>query len=345
MRSYLDVVVPHLSQEIAGRGALDRVRAVAGLLPTCHVGGIELRLADDQPALDFVARLADDRGAVPTPFVAHPAWQLVERARRLVSAPSPGDDLVSHVLLEFDLDEPPSPVPVPGLFLELNWAKAAAPGALSSLVDAMGPGFTESAPNRDLLERCVTALPSGASPSHLGAMLSRPQHALRVAVQALPPATVPEYLANIGWRDHDGAFAEFIAGVTPLVDPWTMVGMDVRDRVHARVGVEFFLQRGRDGRGRWRALLDHLVGRGLASDAKVRGVLEWPGAMRAPEAGGSWPSHLEPADRVLRGIGESVIWRRISHIKLVYRPDGVAEAKVYLAFGHSWLPAGAPDAR
>jgi len=345
MREYLEVVSPHLAPAIVGPEAMVRLRAVATVLPCCSLAGLELRLGDHQPDVDFFIRLPRANTGLSASLLAHPDWQAVQRLCDAVAAPSGRlHDQVRHVILEFDLDARPSSVPIPGVFLELNTDDAPAPDALWALAESLAIGSSRSAASPEIVDRCVAALPPGATVAHLGAMLSRPGGALRLVIHGLQPAAVPEYLAAIGWCDRSRLLSTLTADISAFADPWTMLDIDVADAVHPKVGVEFFLRRGNNDQLRWSALFAHLAQRGLASRTKTNALLAWSGFTQQHGVGQAWPENLALGDLLFRGLARSVFWRRINHVKLSYQPDLEPQIKAYLSFGHNWFPAGTATA-
>ncbi len=341
MDGYLEIVSPYLVPAIVNQDALFRLHAVAGLLPPCSLAGLELRLTDDRPDVDFFVRLPYVNPGLAPSLLNHEAWQALQRLCDAVASPSGRlHQQVRHVILEFDLDKPPPAVPMPGLFLELNTDRTFAAPELLAVTDSLDIQRPHSCVSEQTLDCCVTALPSGAKVAHVGVMLSRPGKALRIAIQGMQPADVAGYLESTGWLDPTRQLSTLIADVSALADPVAMVDIDVAKTVCPRVGVEFYLRREADNLPRWRALFAFLVERGLASPAKTRALLAWPGFTQESAANDTWSENLALGDILFRGMAKSIVWRNINHIKLSYQPGEAPEVKAYLGFGHNWFPTG-----
>ena len=341
MNGYLEVVSPYLAPAIVNQEALLRLQAVARLLPPCSLAGLELRLEDNQPNVDFFVRLPYADPGLPPSLLNHPVWQALQRLCVAVASPSGWlHAQVRHIILEFDLDKPPSAVPIPGLFLELNANRTFAPAELLAITDSLDIDQHQCCISQEALDCCVKALPSEAKVAHVGLMLSRPGKALRLAIHGMPPAAVSGYLNSIGWLDPTRQLSALIADISALADPVAMVDIDVANTVRPRIGVEFYVRGETDNRPRWKALLAFLGERGLASPAKTSAVLAWPGFTQERADNHAWSDNLALGDLLFRGLAKSIFWRNINHIKLSYEPGQEPEVKVYLGFGHNWFQTG-----
>jgi hypothetical protein len=339
MDSYVSVVSPFLAAPLVDDVARSRLFAVAGLLPPCSLAGLELRLRDVQPTVDFFVRLPYTRPSFDPLLLTHPVWQAV--ARLCDDIVDPSGTLHAHVarvFTEFDLGADPPTIPVPGLFLQLHEGKVRSASDVLAMVEPLVVCDGSAGVQRAALDCCVTALPTGVALAHLGVMLSRPGAPLRLVIHGVRSADIPDCLGRIGWHDPAHQFAPLIAGIAPYADAVVMLDIDVADEVRPKVGVEFYVRQEADNRERWQTLLGVLVDRGLAGPRKAAAILGWPGVTQEPDDGRPWPETLALGDRLLRGMGASAFWRNINHVKIAYQPGHEAEAKIYLGFGHNWFP-------
>lgn len=338
MDSYVNVVSPFLAAPLVDDIARSRLLAVARLLPPCSLAGLELRLRDDQPTVDFFVRLPYTRLSFDSHLLTHPVWQAVARLCGDIVEPSGTlHAQVARVFTEFDLGAEPPSIPVPGLFLQLHEGRAFSASDVLAMVEPLSVCDGSTAVQRGAIDRCVTALPSGATLAHIGVMLSRPGAPLRLVIHGVRSNEVAGCLESSGWRDPAGQFAPLIAGIAPYADPVVMLDIDVADAVRPKVGVEFYVRQEADNRERWQTLLEVLVDRGLAGPRKAAAILGWPGVTQEPDDGRAWPEALALGDLLLRGMGASAFWRNINHVKIAYQPGHEAEAKIYLGFGHNWF--------
>jgi hypothetical protein len=226
----------------------------------------------------------------------------------------------------------------PAVFLALKDHDLGAGLSLVELVrklvkDPDGAGITER------VRACIDALPDGAAIEFIGAMWSR-AGALRVNVSRLTPGALPGYLRGIGWESDTSNTSNvqwLVSTLYGLVDAWVLC-LDVTDRVMPRLGIECILYQQPECEPRWEALFAFLAEHAVCTDAKIRGVLDWPGYSLRDESPERWPTSLALGDRLVGSQGVSTFYRYISHMKVIYDEDGLS-AKAYLGFCHKWLHA------
>jgi hypothetical protein len=221
-------------------------------------------------------------------------WRrLSDFARRWAEPGSPWLLRVPFLFLEFDADGTRDPVPIPSVFVALDWpldeltqetrqrCRRVGPSTSAGLCAAkeilhLLRGQPLSPAVADLLDRCFLDLPDFGVVLHVAAMLARPGAGVRLSVQ-LPRRAARRYLEALGW----GAGAELEglldahAGETDFTHPAApvQVDFDVGASIGARVGIGL---RPPDERG-WPALLDSLVRRRRCDPAKRDALLQWPG--------------------------------------------------------------------
>jgi len=312
--------------------AWDRALAMAELVPDLgHAVGFECRLAAGADVVDLGLRLrrpavaAGSRvapRAVPEATVPI-AWQrLGELCRRWGD---PDTDLygwVRLVFLEFDADTNVGSVPVPSVFLTLDWPAdpdgdrgVSEPFAAARSGLAVLRGGSLPAAVHDRLERCFRALPPGGRVVHIGAMLGRAADWVRLSI-AMPRTVLVTYLASIGFPGSIDAIETAVHHLTPAAVR-VQIECDVRETVAARLGLVLA-----DGSGRApSALLDRLVADGLCAPPKRAALLAWPGRFT-----GRLPGHARPRE----------LQRNVSHIKVTHAPGEAPSAKAYLAITSPW---------
>lgn len=345
MDGYVAVVSPHLPSSIVSQQALARIRTVAAKLPPCSLAGLEFRLRDDRPEVDFFVRLPYATPRFDPSLVTDRVWQAAQRVCDEMSRPSGAlHEQVRFLFLEFDLDAPPREIPIPALFFELHTDRSFSAGDLVAIASAVGPDCSRQDVSLEALGRCVSALPPGANVAHMAVMPSRPGGAMRIVIDGVVPTAVGSYLQAIGWRDSAGALASLVDEIAAIADPVVMVDIDIAETVRPKVGVEFYSRREPDPVLRWHALFDHLVNRGLASRTKTSALLDWPGFTQETATNPAWAENLSLGDLLFRGMAKSMFWRSLNHVKLTYQPGHEPEVKAYLGFGHSWFPTTAAAA-
>lgn len=205
------------------------------------------------------------------------------------------------LFLEYDEDTPLEPVPVPSVFVGLDWPleelgeEARRPGRTDS---AQTPGLSDvkqmlavlrpqplSAAADALFGRCFALMPAGGLVLHLAVMLGRPGAAVRLSL-SVPGQEAPAYFDALGWSRGLPALEQslaFEADASGSSHPQRIVqiDVDVGDALGPAVGV--MLQP--SVTGSWRRLLDALVTAGYCERGRRDALLAWPRAATASEEG------------------------------------------------------------
>ena len=340
----LPYVLRDLPTDLAQPESLPALYKMASYLAPIASGGFECRLgAEPQVDLQQCIRANESQLALLhahwTESVAKhaptdPIWaRLLAFTHRASVAPcrQPSSVLrttLSEIWLEFDADTLSGALPLPSLFFGVQQEAPDADdrGVASDRLSAcqtvlellLGTAFSHDL--RESLHRCFAACTNDLFISHIGVMLSRPTEAVRVNVKRLSPDTVGAYLQQIGWPGWPGKIDEVVALISKVdryVDRIT-VCLDVGRTISPRVGLECILLEQPPEESRWAAFLADLVDWGLCLPEKRAALLTWPG------------------QTVMHS--ERSIVRRLSHIKLDYRPNHPLQAKGYLWFSHEWGP-------
>jgi len=76
--------------------------------------------------------------------------------------------------------------------------------------------------------------------------------------------------------------------------------------------------------------LGYLAARGFCEPRKREAILGWSGQTTPMNAEAPWPDHLIAASLLQPRNRFTLFNRRLAHIKLVWRPHGLPQAKGYL---------------
>lgn len=340
MGDYLKVVTPNLHTDLVSPLALFNIQALAEILPSASAI-LECRLAAAQSQVDLILFLPCYNPTLPERFQTHPVWQFFQEfCQEWVAPTSFLHQSVKDVWLEFDVDGPPSQVPVPCIFLLLNQESVSDTQALISVARRIlnDRATTQFESN---LRLCADSLPEGAQITYIGAMLSRPTNTVRLNLGGISPQQLPDYLEKIGWSEPTNTLESLVSTLSDLVDEIRLFDIDVGDTVLPKIGLECFFRKQPKHEPRWQTFLDHLVEWGLCTQAKKNAFLAWPGYTQRNQAPELWPSNLNPVDLFLGSRALSIFVRRLSHVKIVYQPGTPLEAKGYLGFSHAWFDASA----
>ena len=344
------VVAAYLPVSLVSPESLQRVISLTRQLPAAlsQFVYIECRLTASDPQVDVILNITDAGRriiagqnpviALPERLRAHPLWQrVIEFCRRWTDPRSPLHDTVRSIWLEFDLDERCSDVPVPGIFVRLEGGidqttSVPEPEKVLLVCNAILPvllGRELESSMHEHVRRCIDSLPAGARLSEIGALLPRADHWIRLCIKDVPEPLLLPYLSSVGWGGHSNELQSILERFSKAEVPGHRGAMhpgyldlDVGDVVEARLGLEYFMERGPRqlvhgvSESAW---LDKLVDARVCARDKRDGLLAWPGYFHARFAHEVWPS---------------VVVRHANHVKLVYAPGQPLIAKAYLYFLH-----------
>jgi hypothetical protein len=247
---------------------------------------------------------------------------LASFARAWSTAGSQLERLTRHVWLEFDAaGDGGGSEPVPGIvFLHpidgsasggQRWARAHV--QLTAQMADLVQGRPMRGEVRARLEDCLIALPAHARVFCIGVMAGRPSADARVCLKGLCPGDHVKYLGRVGFAGSSRATAllEELASYVDAINLDLDVGAAVGPRAHLELRCDEEVSPGASTR--WARLMAFLVARDLVLPAKATAMLGWPGL---------------PVER-LGPARTSLFLRKLSHVKLTWTSDGVAEAKGY----------------
>jgi hypothetical protein len=336
MENYLKIVTPYLHPDLVSPEALSHIQPLAQILPPTSVGGFECRLGATQSRVDLQVSIPRLTLNLPQRFLTHPVWQFFQELCQEWSDPTSFlYQGVERIWMEFDLDGEQFSLPIPCIFLLFNQKIVMDAQSLIETTSRL-LNYQVSPPIESNLRRCADFLPAGAKISHLGAMLSRRAHGVRLNVEGISPLQLPDYLVQIGWSDPSNTLSTLVSNLSEFVD-YIYLSFDVSDTILPRIGLECYLHKPPTHELKWQLFLDYLVEKELCTSAKKDALLCWYGFTKKSSVANLWPSNISVCDRLFGSGAKSVFWRRLSHIKLVYQPGIPLEAKGYLGFGHSWV--------
>ena len=155
----------------------------------------------------------------------------------------------------------------------------------------------------------------------LGVWLARPVDTFRICAPGLPLRDIPAVVKALGWSGPADAYAsrwrDLLSSATGARCTWMPAAAS-----HRGSASKYFGERSAS----WRRhdpddtrVLDYLVEKDMCLPNKRDAVLSWVGAFRL---GG----HDDEG-------GAALFLRTVSHVKLVFEPDQLPQAKAYLAVG------------
>ncbi|MEQ8188719.1 MAG: hypothetical protein ABRQ39_12175, partial [Candidatus Eremiobacterota bacterium] len=169
---------------------------------------------------------------------------------------------------------------------------------------------------KDNLRFCLQALPEGARVVYAALMMSRGTEAVRVVIE-IDKEFLEDYLAHIKFPDLTKEAMELIEELSQFPG-FCRYNLDISHRVLPKIGIEYFLQSKEEKKKPdTEGFLTHLVRRSLCTPEKCDALMKWTG----------YTSTIFPFE-----LYHSYIFRKISHMKIVYEKAFPPEAKAYISF-------------
>ena len=342
----LQIILPNLSRALVTADALDPIVRLAQLLPPIHCAGFECRLDGNNSHVDFQQRILADQSEpeqlrhhiLRSGWVTVSPWTRIDAFCSHLNNPSSVIyNMLSEFWLEFDILSSPPSIPAPSIFLSFkrpfpeNIFLKIATGVLVLLQDRPAPASLLSN-----LRHICRVCPEGAGSTDIGILLARNTEIIRANLGTLPPDRIKSFLEKIRWCGNMDAFVNTYQRLSVLADRMSLC-LDVGAEIYPRIGLECFIHPQTDNASPWAQLIDELTGSGLCTHSKGEALQLWPGFTYPTSSPVPWPvglmieSMLGPSDRF------SVMGRRLSHIKLDFRPQQSPSAKAYFGFGRLWL--------
>ncbi|MCF2970436.1 2OG-Fe(II) oxygenase [Synechococcus sp. Nb3U1] len=355
LSEHLQVIQPSVPVELLDAESWQGIQAIAQLLPASLTNffGFECRLGIPEAAGDFLICLDAKEAGRNTLASAEygasllqsePIWQRIHQlGQHWQSAGSLLSERVHNIWLEFDVERSgPVSTPLPSCFIgslpiygnpvegdEIHHWLLNEPLTL-----LRGEALPTSVQATVL--RCLQALPIGAYVFQVGLMLARRNDWVRLCIRDIDPDQILTYLDTIGWPGSLAGLEQLLNQLEPTVDRIDL-DLDVEGSIGPKLGLECYLigQPARDPR--WSHFLDSLVALGLCLPQKREALLRYPGYVRERHYPETWPHPLQKLSQLLGPDCESVFYRGLHHIKVVYRGEQVLEAKAYLAVSQQVL--------
>jgi hypothetical protein len=353
-----DLARTYIPDALIGCAEAQKVRAIAHHLPASLSSDLlfECRLGADAPQVDFSLGLDPDAWAAQHEAAGGSAVSLSDRFAALRPVQSlcdawttegtPLHDAISAVSLEYDAPETQerrgplpdparrkAPFPVPAVFMKIRspGENEQGPGArqrtlhdrLGTAVGALFPGTDTPRPFDARLRHCVDALPERARLTWVARMLSRDDNRIRMCVSRMDARAIKTFLDAIRWPG-DSEQVSDQARELESRGAKIMLAFDLGEDVGKRLGLELRVPSSLPSRGLeaeaspYASLLTYFHKQGLCTEEKRRAGSAWCGAIRTPGV------HADTA----------ALFFHNELMKLVYRPYGGKEVKLYPGIRH-----------
>ncbi|GAX37844.1 hypothetical protein [Nodularia sp. NIES-3585] len=355
LTDYIKLVQPYTDSALISSENWAKINAVAEFFPS-HITsffGFECPLGVAAAKSDFLICvdveasgreiLAADHGGLPKSLLSTPIWQHIHKfSQEWQTKNATLEHQIHNIWLEFDIDNYENNLPIPSCFFgsepiysnkspdanlaQTNSYEWISRTALKLLLNANLPASVEAQ-----FFNCLDLLPQEAYVFQTGVMLARNiQNQVRVCIRNISPEQIGEYLQQIGWSGSQDILQVFLRELSSLVERIDL-DIDIGESVAPKIGLECYLSKQPKLEPRWQLFLDYLVNKNLCLPQKQAALLAYPGFLRESSAENDWPSYLCKSSNSLANNSESVFFRKLHHIKIVYQDDQPQLAKAYLA--------------
>jgi hypothetical protein len=356
LTDYLKLVNPYISPQLISPENWYNVDALAQFLPRAITSffGFECHLGVKEAHADFLICadaaeagrkiLAGDNYSITLPsfLMEHPVWTNIrEFSSNWDTDTSPIYEKVRNVWLEFDINGLPNTIPIPSCFFgpePIYSAKSDNPHRYEWVSHALKLLMGRTLPDKveHQLFNCFDLLPKEAYVFQIGVMLARKSDLVRICIRNISPEQILEYLTQINWQGCVSELKPILTKLSTLVERIDL-DIDVGEIILPKIGLECYLSKQPKFEPRWQLFLNYLVETGLCIPQKQDALLAYPGCIRERSHQELWPSSLLKLSNFLGSEYERVFFRGLHHIKVVYQPQKLLEAKAYLYASQSLL--------
>jgi len=325
-----DSVIPHMPQDLVSRKVISLFKKLNGRFPEKLTDNVlfECPLGTDAAVSDLSYSVSDGgreiiAGKIKGTGIEASLFksQIWRRIRSFCEKRFLREMYydIGSMFLEFDLESLRKGIVIPGIFLNTHVSaerdslcqKSSRYGWIIEGLECL-KGKSIEKEIKDNLIYCLDALPDKESLDYAALMLSRPQNSVRIVVR-MPADALKQYLSQIRYPGESQELLDLINELSQFTN--LRYNLDISDKVLSRIGIECSLiDRKKAHREKWRKFLNHLVERSVCIPKKRDALMEWLGYIYV-----ALPQDPEPY----------YIFRRISHIKVVYEKGRPLLAKAY----------------
>ncbi len=357
LTDYWETIAPSISPDLISAESLHRFSRVGQHFPSTipSLVGFECRLAEADPQADLFLRVVPETGgrdilagsqavetrpkfyhllsgsptlpALSPSLIDHPVWQKIRQFCIQWSTPDTSFyDNIKDLWLEFDLKTDPPAIPVPSVFFGSEVASVKT--GLNLLLD-----YPLTSEQSQQIDHILNTLPKTAHLFQTGVLLSRStSQRIRFYMADISTQQIGSYLNHIGWKGDRDSLEPILAMLSPAIKK-TNLQLELENAIAPKIAVECYFE----NREAWKIFLEQLVKIGFCLPQKRDAILRFGGMTRERDAPQYWPRHLQRRSQLLGSQWESVLFRRLAYLKMIYRPGMPLEFKAYLGVQPGWM--------
>ncbi|MEA5622969.1 prenyltransferase/squalene oxidase repeat-containing protein [Nostoc sp. UHCC 0251] len=347
----LNIILPALATELATSTSLSYLQKLAKLSAPIPRAGFEIRLNRENHQVDLQQGIfyQDDQPKILANHLSalasynhefkQPVWSRIYQFCEVWSSPNSCIKNISEIWLEFDITDSADQQLTPSIFLGIKNCNLLESEETFHVVKSALELLWKEPISDSLfsnLYRCFTACVKPAYISHVGIMLSRQGEVLRINVTKLSVYQIATYLQQIGYTQAPDEIERLVNELLDIFDDVRLC-LDVGTKIYPQIGLECFFEQQSGLDPRWLPFLDDLVAKELCTPKKRDALIAWVGYTTPSNSKEPWASHLIAESLLQPPESLSILDRRLSHIKLTYKPECSLEAKAYIGFVHQCL--------
>lgn len=327
MCSTVSRLKPHLCSGRLPESYFRRISPILDIIPDAAADTfmLEYKLEDERGLPDFSVCFRNERSVtdilagqdpyvhIPSSLYTNTIWRQLRNFWIYWRNCADFSHHLANFWLEFDIGETIQTLPVPSAFIRVNSAQYRDyfTGALEIIM-----GKTIPDPTKQQLRRLFELLPGGARVSQIGSLQARRVESLRLYIKMPGYREMACLLRQMGYP---GDLRPVIAFLDDFGNwgGYIKLQLDIGPEILPKIGFEFLNDTGDDI---WGCLITKLCDNQLCAGANRKFLLNWTDSAFIQEPGEK--SCL-------------LLYKYISHIKVIYEPGASMTAKAYLGVTYS----------
>jgi len=345
---YLNVIQPHIPQELISQQNLNQIKNIAEEFTEGLTSffGFESRLNQPNTQSDYLIAVSSQKGEREkllnlikkrdihqTPTTSTKWKNIQSFTEKWADQTSELYNKILGIWLEFDISS--TNTQIPSIFLQTIPLRINTKHDINNLqwiTEEALPQLNGKKLPQNVKEKFYEALqklPQGSSVFQIASMLSRDTHGIRLVIKRIQPQDIVPYLQSLGWKDQNNGLKNHINEIKKYSD-CIRLHINVTDSIDTTIGLECFIspEKYHQGNG-WNEFFNHLIEKKACLPTIKNAVLTFPGVTQEnPDDEFNYETY-QPSVKLSDDTVSKAIVRYISHIKINYQPGKQIQAKAY----------------
>jgi hypothetical protein len=338
---YLNVIQPHIPQELISQQNYEEIKNIAGHFKgnLSSFFGFEVNLMNYNPSSDYLFAISSrnnereelltllQKKELPEKILEKKTWNNVKIfTEKWIEKDTKINKNILGLWFEFDASNTQRDIKIPGIFTHTVSIKR--DSDITWVVDDLLPlcnGRRSSIELKSKIQECVRKLPAKASIYQIGIMLQRKNKDIRLVIKRINHNEIIPYLESIGWNDDTGKIQNLIKNLEKYCSR-IVLHISVGDKIDSKIGLECSFYPDEKGLNeKWRKFFEFLVKNEYSKPDKIGSILNFQGV--------EYDYGLYDQEDIVTKMKENPLniktIRFISHIKILYEPNSKIQSKAY----------------